>query len=427
MKILCTADIHIGRRSSRLPGASSADHSCADAWLRIVDHAIQDHVDVVAICGDLVDEANRYFEAFGVVDRGLRRLREAAIEVVLVAGNHDHEVLPRLIDGIALDGVHLLGREGRWELLTVERDGERCHFVGWSFPTGRYPNNPLASLPALPTDGGPVVCLLHADLDVPRSPYAPISTAELRSHSDALFLLGHVHGPRWIEEPGGATAVYPGSPQAMDAAEPGSHGFTIVEVGGEDRIMTPVPVSTVRYERIDVDVSESRSVEDIKGLVVESIRERAASLASEETGLRHLHCRIRLTGSTDFHRELDDRFADQVRELDTEVGPIQATVERVIVATRPARDLEAIRSIKGAPGVLAGLILDYETGTLDAADERLLRDAVSAAQSVYRSSTYLPVLEQSPESADEEVHVRGEIVRAANLLLDEMLAQKDPA
>ena len=37
---------------------------------RIVDVAIQQRADIVAISGDLIDRENRFFEAFGPVERG---------------------------------------------------------------------------------------------------------------------------------------------------------------------------------------------------------------------------------------------------------------------------------------------------------------------------------------------------------------------
>ena len=90
MKILCAADVHIGRRPSRLPERiDTGSLSCARAWEAIVDRAISEKVDLLLVAGDLVDEKNRYYEAAGPVEAGVRALADAGIELIAVAGNHD--------------------------------------------------------------------------------------------------------------------------------------------------------------------------------------------------------------------------------------------------------------------------------------------------------------------------------------------------
>ncbi len=134
MKILCTGDLHVGRRASRLPvDWCGTECSCAAVWERIVELAIRERVDLVAVSGDLVDRANRYYEAIGPVERGVRILAKAGIQTVAVAGNHDFDVLPRLAESLAGD-LQLLGTDGNWQRITIQRDGgDRLHVDGWSF------------------------------------------------------------------------------------------------------------------------------------------------------------------------------------------------------------------------------------------------------------------------------------------------------
>ena len=80
LKILATADIHIGRRPSKLSDSESAtDFSCARMWGAIVGRAIDEKVDLVALVGDIVDHDNRTFPRLGAwraLGRGdLDRLR----------------------------------------------------------------------------------------------------------------------------------------------------------------------------------------------------------------------------------------------------------------------------------------------------------------------------------------------------------------
>ena len=78
MKILCTGDIHIGRRSSRVPThLDGPAFSCGSAWLRVVERAIAEEADLVCVTGDLIDRANRYLEAIGTLEAGIRKLVDA--------------------------------------------------------------------------------------------------------------------------------------------------------------------------------------------------------------------------------------------------------------------------------------------------------------------------------------------------------------
>lgn len=421
MKILCTGDIHIGRRSSRLPsGSDSRHHSCAAAWLRAVDLAVAEGVDVVAVTGDLVDQSNRFFEAFGPVEAGLRKLADAGIETLMVAGNHDFDVLPRIVDNVSSGSVRLLGRGGEWERVTLERAGGRLHFDGWSFSREHHPTSPLGHYTAA-ADDAPVVVLLHADLDQPRSSYAPISTSELRRHPRTLFLLGHVHATRRLEEGGGANALYAGSPQAMDPAESGDHGVHLVDVGPGGFSTTFFPLSTVRYEALEVAVDNVDRLEEVNQAALTRIRDRLAELGGE-AHLRHAHFRIRLTGRTPLHRQLGDRLRDRLVELEVSVGRVVGTVDRLVVDTRPARDLVALAEAGGVPAILARIItgLDSDSGEWSS----LIGESRQAVREIERASAFLPVLE-SGSLADDEGAVRRELSRAAMRLLDEMLVQKE--
>ena len=92
MKILLTADLHLGRSSSGLPPSAqtlSFPTSSREAWLRVVDLAVREKVDAVLIAGDLVESSTAYYEAMGPLIDGFRKLQETGIDVFAVAGNHD--------------------------------------------------------------------------------------------------------------------------------------------------------------------------------------------------------------------------------------------------------------------------------------------------------------------------------------------------
>jgi len=422
MKVLCAGDVHIGRRSSRLRvEADGRTVSTAACWGRIVDLAVSERVDVVALSGDVVDQANRYYEAIGPLEAGIRRLEAEGIVTVAVAGNHDHDVLPRLAESLAPESFRLLGRGGRWERTTIRLGDEVLHVDGWSFPAREYAESPLVTYDLSPADHGFVLGLLHADLDQPRSSYAPVTLAELRARPVHFWLLGHIHAPRAEEAPGQAAVLYPGSPQAMDPGERGEHGVWILDVGPGGAVSRcMVPLSTVQYETVEVDLTGIEEPHRADQLVVDAVKQALAGAMSGSGHLSHLSCRVRVTGRTPLHRELADSLQRLRLDLQLTSGPVTAWVESVQVDARPAVDLEELARGRDAAGVVANLLLALERGELEAVAE-LLGRARERAAAVRRAKPYLAL----PGDVNlDDGTVAAALADRAALLLDHLLAQK---
>src|SRR5690554_5534311 len=138
--------MHLGRVPARLHGDlvdRVRELGPSAAWRRAVDLALAEGVDALLLAGDLVDGGNDFFEAFSHLRDGVRRLTEEGVQVVAVAGNHDPEVLARLVQ--VVPEVRLLGAGGRWECHDlVGSGGETVRVVGWSFPRRWVDASPLA-------------------------------------------------------------------------------------------------------------------------------------------------------------------------------------------------------------------------------------------------------------------------------------------
>ncbi|TAJ21883.1 MAG: exonuclease SbcCD subunit D [Dehalococcoidia bacterium] len=124
MRFLHTADWHLGRtirgRGRTVEFEAVLAEVCAIARDR--------QVDVVLVCGDIYDSTSPPPEAERLLANTLRELVGSGVEVVLIAGNHDHprrlEALGRLAE---LLGVHVQSRmlgadEGG--VIRIERGGE---------------------------------------------------------------------------------------------------------------------------------------------------------------------------------------------------------------------------------------------------------------------------------------------------------------
>ena len=73
MKLVLSGDLHIGRSSSRvLDSVRRDDLRAVTAWRRMVELAIQEQVSLVCLSGDVADEDNKFWEAIGPLERGIR-------------------------------------------------------------------------------------------------------------------------------------------------------------------------------------------------------------------------------------------------------------------------------------------------------------------------------------------------------------------
>jgi DNA repair protein SbcD/Mre11 len=428
MKILLSADLHMGRRPSRLPShIDTTEHSTTRCWSAVVDTAIAEGVDLVALAGDVVDQANRYYEAVGPFEEGLKRLAEKRIRVLAVAGNHDHDTLRAIAGNFPADTFTLLGRGGVWERVTIEREGEAVlHVDGWSFPQASHADDPLRDYRPAPDDGVPVLGLLHGDLDATASRYAPVRLADLRLRAPVFWLLGHIHKPSLYEISGASTVLYPGSPQAMDPGEEELHGVWIGELGAGKRFsVRQLPLSTVRYESLDIDVSGADSEAVVDTMISTAVREKLQQIVAAGCGpLRYLSLRLRLTGRTSLHGALSSRGTSPVSELAIEEAGVTALVERAVLATSPKLDLEELARGRDAPAILARLALAIEAGELTAEQEDLLRKATRAATEVHGARAYAAVSDTT--GATPRAETAREVLREHSLLLlDSLLAQKE--
>ncbi|MEY3014020.1 MAG: hypothetical protein RIT45_2755 [Pseudomonadota bacterium] len=259
--IVFVGDVHLGRRPTGLDaplaelGLHAAQLGPAAALAATVDHAIAQRARAVVFAGDLVESLRDRFEAFAALEAQARRLLDAEIPVFAVAGNHDALALPRLVE--RLPAVHLLGAGGRWERHALPTGPRRppATLVGWSFPAVHHSGDPLdaagADLAFAPAAAGPLLGVLHADLDAGRSRYAPLARARLRACGlDAAFV-GHVHAPDALHrDPFG----YLGSLCGLDAGEPGVRGCWEVRVAGGVRA-NHVGLAPLLHLRLDLDVT----------------------------------------------------------------------------------------------------------------------------------------------------------------------------
>ncbi len=435
LKLLFSGDLHIGRASARWPEDLPAERAyAAGAWADMVDLAIEQQVTAVCLSGDVADENNRFFEAIGPLEQGIRRLAERGIRTIAVAGNHDHTVLGRLADQFSPDQFTLLGRGGRWERVTLKADGQSLHIDGWSFPDRHVSRNPLHDYEMEQAEGAgdrtAVLGLIHGDLDNPASPYAPLELARLRSLPFAGWLIGHIHAPRLIAPDDGPFVLYPGSPQALDPGETGLHGPWLAEVsGGSIHPPTQRPRSPIAYIGATVDLTDLADEEAVEQALYAEARDQARQLTGESENLECLVLRLTLTGRTPMAGRLGRLLQRLENELTSTAG-LRLVVDRIEDLTLPAIDLDQHATTNTAPGTLARLLkaLDEQEAAgaqpSEGEDEAaLLQEAREVLEQVCRSPHFAAL-----EPIDMTDHmVRDHLRQQSRQLLAALVSQKQDA
>jgi DNA repair exonuclease SbcCD nuclease subunit len=422
VRLLCTADLHLGRYPSRIP-IGKTELSVGFVWERIVEYAIQQKIDALVLAGDVVDHENRFFESYGPLERGLRRLAEAGIHTFAVAGNHDYDVLARLHQVLNPEFFHFLGRNGRWEEAALMRGGEPVlGFFGWSFTSRTERISPLDGVPE-PRSDVPVIGLVHGDLNAKSSVYAPLSESDLKRVPVASWILGHIHLTSRIVHRAGFI-LYPGSPQPLDPGEAGDHGPYIVDVHPDGRVeMEQVVLASVKYATCDVDLGDVDGPEAFEGSVLEAIRDGCRREVDAHDGLRHVVYRPRYVGRTAVERDIERLHAHTQANLEISVGEVVATIDSFTAATTPAVDLDVISEAGGPLSELARMMLVLEEGEIDGELRPLVRDIMTSLERVARSSAYSALREH--EYADDcgEMDLKMILRRQGMLLLDELMSQ----
>jgi 3',5'-cyclic AMP phosphodiesterase CpdA len=433
VRLLVTGDLHLGRTPRGVPPGEPA-LDVAAVLSSVADQALARGVDALVLTGDLADAGNKHFEAAGVLERVFRRLADAGLPVFVVAGDHDHDAAVHAVEAVGSPLVRLLGRGQTWEVAPLDRNGHAVlRLVGWSFAGPHVPESPLDSFPTDLGDGPPVVGVLHADLNAPGSRVAPVTADGLRSAPVAAWLLGHDHDQS-VDGTDGPVVVRPGSLQPLGPDEPGVHGAVLVTVEADGAVTAdPVPLATVHYCAVDVDLSAAADAAGARALCAAALREHASAVREGSPAVVRAVTRVRLVGRTAAFGSVDALAAELRADGDVAHAGLTVGVGRVEVAAGPDLDLGRLAAGSGAVATLARLSARLGTdGPLDEsalgpADRALVRGAAEAVRAARVARVFEPLAADGRLDADAEVEVVGRLRRQVSRLLDAALAQNADA
>lgn len=361
--VVHAADLHLGAPLKALGGrtteakAQKLREMSARAFDRLVDLACHREASALVLAGDVYDGADREVGAQLRFAAGMERLCAAGVRVFIAHGNHDPVVASYRTARVLPDNVTVFPSG---EVTVHEVDlpkGAPLQVAGISFGTQHETSNLAQRFHALASVPHRCVAVLHANLEglSGHDPYAPCSLADLENAPVGYWALGHIH-QRSVQAFGAHRWwAYPGNLQGRSTkpAECGPKGALVVRVlpGG---FAEPefVACDTVRFVRLDVDVSAAERIGDVFDLVETAL----AQLVESAGDLPHV-VRVRLTGQTSAHADISDA-SDQLTELArSEIGSLMGDGEllKVIDATGPKVD----RGQALARGDLLAAVLEH--------------------------------------------------------------------
>jgi predicted phosphodiesterase len=320
----------------------------------LVDLALTENVAFVLLAGDLYDGDWRDYNTGLFFTGQMARLREYAVQVFVIAGNHDAaSQITRVLR--PPDNVHIFSTSVP-ETVILDRCGVAVH--GQGFATRSVTEDLSLGYPAAHSHLFNIG-MLHTSLDgrPGHEPYAPCSVAGLRSKGYQYWALGHVHKREVVEkEP---WIVFPGNTQGRHARESGVKGCTLVTVqDGQVLRLEHRPLDVVRWVCCDVDLSGAADLDAVLGRAGVALDE--ALVAAEG---RLVAARLRLSGACEANatlRSSGDRLVNECRGLANTLGFGDLWVEKVQVSTRRAESQEAALARDDAFGGLLRAVKDLE-------------------------------------------------------------------
>ena len=280
LRLLHTADVHLGARHADLGGAASAQRERQfAAFAASVDLAIAEKVDLFLVAGDLFDSNVQPRRSVERVAAELARLAAARIRVVIIPGTHD--VYDRSSVYRAYDLPAMAGTSATADMVTVlTPDRTWVHLpacdvvvVGPVFATKRAPHSPLqdvaAALEVAPASTWRIG-MLHAAVAIPgRTDHdeVVITIDEIGDSGLDYLALGHWHSAQ-VATVKGVTHAYAGAPEpvAVDQDRAGKVLLVTLDDSGGTRTIDVQErvVGRTTFQRMDIDAT---SVESQPGLI----------------------------------------------------------------------------------------------------------------------------------------------------------------
>ncbi len=408
------ADIHLDsplRGLERYEGAPVDQIRSATrlAFENMITLAIERRVEFVLIAGDLFDGDWKDFNTGLFFTRQMGKLKNAGIQVAMIAGNHDAD--NKMTRQLKLpDNVHLLPSKQAGTVVIGE-----VAIHGQSFATAAVTEDLSLSYPA-PRKGLFNIGLLHTCVSgrPGHAAYAPCTVASLSAKGYDYWALGHVHNRETLStEP---HIVFPGNIQGRHIRETGEKGCVLVTV--DDNFNASLEfeaLDVLRWHLCRIDASDATTPEHI----LAKFSSNLLSLMVENPDVT-LAVRVEVTGSCSVHGKLQAekvRWIQEIRSVGNTHGNDRVWIEKVLLNTEALADFSVVQNNEGPLGELDSLIAEICN------DGALLEQVTSVLSEI---KTKLPPEAFSTQEGldlNDEAHLKQFVNRAGEILRSRMYSR----
>jgi DNA repair exonuclease SbcCD nuclease subunit len=376
LRLLHTADVHLGARHADLGEAATAQRERQFAAFKAsVDLAIEQKVDLFIIAGDLFDSNTQPRRSVERVAAELQRLAGAKIRSVLVPGTHDcyeHSSIYRAYDLKAMAGS--TPDDDLVTVMTPDRPSidlpaldATVHAV--VFPSKRAPYSPLRDVhvdrAAEPRPATWQIGVVHGALAIPDRTdrdEVVVTKEEIAATGLDYLALGHWHSAQ-KGKAGTTTYAYSGAPEPVAVDQDGAGKALLVtldEAAGKRTVMVEEePVGRTTFERVDLDAARLKGQPDLLA--------RLQAKANPDLVLE-----VRLTGVRPDDLDVDtSEVEDQLKASFLRVRVRDQSMPALSEGAIPSADTITGAFIRNVEGRIAELEADpSDASTLEAAELR---------------------------------------------------------
>lgn len=359
------ADIHLGKNFMKFEG-EERNRDIELAFRQMMDLLVQEHVDLLAISGDLFERPRPNNYTLALFKEAVLEFLQKGGKILLVNGEHDTsterdltatDLVSRYLDGV----YHLRHFYSKSEMLSIEKEGMRLNFYGLGAIRGpRAIENGKNIMRFIEKtaleENGKNIMISH----ISTKDYFPLADGyELASFPDGIsyYALGHLHF-RIIDNLKRGIVAYPGSLEILSLKEieewkKKGKGFYIVDLSSDEAIVHQVDLD-IRPQEI-FEISSAREIGELQG----KIDRYLSTLVSDRSPIIN----ILLEG---------DEVEILRKEIQSRLNALRSRNVLISITSRPSesdRLFEKVEGFRGAGGsnelkIMSKIVADEQIAKL---------------------------------------------------------------